>query len=209
MVRELVRRHLRFFVVVALAALMLRLLFVFRFPALTADTFVYGDIAKNWLQHGIYGLSGSNGITPTYIRLPGYPAFLAAVFAVFGMEHYRAAIVLQVFVDIATCFLTADVARRLVSPRAARAAFLLSALCPFLANYAAAALTETWEIFFTVVALDLALIGLSQLGKWRMRPWIGCGLAAGAAILLRPDGGLLLVAIEICLLAVVVSRRLR
>lgn len=204
--REIVRQHLRFFTIATFAALALRLLFVFRFPALTADTFVYGDIAKNWLQHGIYGLSGSNGITPTYIRLPGYPAFLAGVFAVFGMEHYRAVIVLQVFVDSTTCFLIADLARRAVSPRAAKAAFLLSALCPFLANYAAAALTETWEIFFTVVALDLALIGFSQR-NWRTHPWIGCGLAIGAAILLRPDGGLLLVAVEVFLLAVMVRRR--
>jgi len=208
-VRELVRQHFRFFVVATLAALVLRLLFVFRFPALTTDTFVYGDIAKNWLQHGIYGLSGSNGITPTYIRLPGYPAFLAGVFAVFGMEHYRAAMVLQVFVDIATCFLTADIARRVVSPRAAKAAFLLTALCPFLANYAAAVLTESWEIFFTVAALDMALLGLGQLGNLRMGPWIGCGLATGVAILLRPDGGLLLVAIEIFLPAVAVRRRRR
>jgi 4-amino-4-deoxy-L-arabinose transferase-like glycosyltransferase len=207
MVRELVRHNLRFFVVASLAALALRLLFLFRFPALTADTFVYGDIAKNWLQHGIYGLSGSNGITPTYIRLPGYPAFLAAVFAVFGMEHYRAALVLQVLVDVATCFLVADIARRVVSPRAAKAAFLLSALCPFLANYAAAALTETWEIFFTVVALDLALLGLGQLDDRRMRAWNGCGLAIAAAILLRPDGGLLLAATELFLLVQIFRRR--
>jgi 4-amino-4-deoxy-L-arabinose transferase-like glycosyltransferase len=207
MVREIVRQHLRFFALATLAALALRLLFVFRFTALTADSFVYGDIAKNWLQHGIYGLSGSGGITPTCIRLPGYPAFLAGVFAVFGMEHYRAAIGLQVLVDVATCFLTADIARRAVSPRAAKAAFLLSALCPFLANYAAAALTETWEIFFTVVALDLALLGLSAPGNLRAGPWIGCGLAIGAAILLRPDGGLLLVAVETFLLAAFVRRQ--
>ncbi|MGA8150595.1 MAG: glycosyltransferase family 39 protein [Terriglobales bacterium] len=200
------RQHLRFFVVATLAAFALRLIFFFRFPALTADTYVYGDIAKNWLQHGIYGLSGSNGITPTCIRLPGYPAFLAGVFAVFGMEHYRAALVLQVFVDIVTCFLIADVARRAVSPGAAKVAFLLSALCPFLANYAAAALTETWEIFFTAAALDLALLGLSQPGNGSMRPWIGCGLATGAAILLRPDGGLLLIAVGIFLLVEVVRR---
>jgi len=114
-----------------------------------------------------------------------------------------------VFVDIATCFLTTDIARRTVSPRAAKAAFLLCALCPFLANYAAAALTETWEIFFTVIALDLALLGLSQSGNWTMRPWIGCGLATGAAMLLRPDGGLLLAALEIFLLADVVRRRMK
>ncbi len=198
-VRQLVRQHLRFFLWITLAAVALRLFFLFRFPAVTTDSFVYGDIAKNWLQHGIYGLSGTIEVSPTYIRLPGYPAFLAAVFAVFGMEHYRAVLVLQMFVDVATCFLIADMARRMVSSKAARAAFLLAAVCPFLASYAAAALTETLEIFYTALALDFAIAGLQTLEEQRLRPWLGCGLAIGAAILLRPDGGLILAAIELYL----------
>ena len=195
--RELVRQHYRFFLAATLAALALRFFFVFCFPAVVSDSLVYGDIAKNWLQHGIYGITGIGDVTPTYIRLPGYPAFLALVFTIFGMEHYRAALVVQVFVDIGTCFLVADIARRSISARAAKAAFLLAALCPFLASYAAAALTETWEIFFTVLALDLALMGLASMKAAQL--WLGCGLAIGAAILLRPDGGLLLAAIGIYL----------
>lgn len=201
--RELVRQHFRFFVAATLAALALRLFFVLRFPAVVSDSLVYGDIAKNWLQHGIFGISGINDVTPTYIRLPGYPAFLALVFAIFGMENYRAALMVQLFVDIGTCFLIADVARRLMSSRAARAAFILAALCPFLATYAAAALTETWEIFLTALALDLALAGLASKGQ--MRLWLGSGLAIGGAILLRPDGGLLLAAIEFYLLILLVA----
>src|SRR3984893_9613528 len=197
-VRQLVRQHLRFFLIATLAGLGLRLLFIFRFPGITTDSFIYGDIAKNWLQHGTYGLSGPDEISPTYIRLPGYPAFLASVFAIFGMEHYRAALVVQMFVDIGTCFLIADMAQRLISPRAAKGAFLLAALCPFLASYAATALTETLEIFFTALALDLALAGLMTPKGFRL--WLGCGLALGAAILLRPDGGLLLISIELYLL---------
>ena len=193
--RQLLRQHLRFFLLATLAGAALRLLFILRFPGVTSDSFVYGDIAKNWLQHGIYGLSGLGDISPTYIRLPGYPAFLAAVFAIFGMEHYRAVLVLQLFVDIGTCFLIADLARRLISPGAVRIAFLLAALCPFLANYVANALTETLEVFSTVLALDFAIVGLNARHEWSMRPWLGCGLAIGAAILLRPDGALLLFAI--------------
>jgi len=205
-VRELLRQHLRFFLLATLAGVALRLLFILRFPGVTTDSFVYGDIAKSWLQHGIYGLSGGDGISPTYIRLPGYPAFLAAVFAIFGMEHYRAVLVLQMFVDLGTCFLVADLARRLISLRAARFAFLLAALCPFLANYVANALTETLEVFFTVLALDFAIVGLDALHDSSMRPWLGCGLAVGAAMLLRPDGGLLLLALEACLFALLVRR---
>lgn len=206
--RQLVRQHFRFFLIATSAAIGLRLLFLFRFPAITNDSFVYGDIAKNWLQHGIYGLSGIDEISPTYIRLPGYPAFLAAVFAIFGMEHYRAVLALQVLVDLGTCFLIADMALRVVSPRAAKAAFLVAGLCPFLASYAAAALTETLEIFFTVLALDCAIAVLEPIKEpikaQRLGPWLGCGLAIGAAILLRPDGGLLLVAIELYLAALLV-----
>jgi 4-amino-4-deoxy-L-arabinose transferase-like glycosyltransferase len=197
-VRELVRQHFRFFLLATLAAVGLRLLFILRFPGVTTDSFVYGDIARNWLQHGIYGLSGINEISPTYIRLPGYPAFLAVVFTIFGMEHYRTVLVVQIFVDIGTCFLIADLARRLLSTRAARAAFLLAALCPFLANYVANALTETWEVFFTVAALDFAVVGLDSGAA--LRPWAGCGLAIGAAMLLRPDGALLLISISAYLL---------
>jgi hypothetical protein len=194
-VRELVRSNPRFFLVAAMAAMALRWFFVFRFPAVTSDSFVYGDIAKNWLEHGIYGLSGTVEISPTYIRLPGYPAFLAWVFAIFGMEHYRAVLVVQMFADIGSCFIIADMTRRAVSAPAAKAAFVLAALCPFLASYAAAALTETLEILFTALALNFAMMGIESLGQGRMRPWLGCGVATGAAILLRPDGGLLLFAI--------------
>jgi hypothetical protein len=47
----------------------------------------------------------------------------------------------------------------------------------------------------------LAVIGLGTLEDSSLRPWIGCGLAVGTAILLRPDGALLLFAIEAYLFA--------
>jgi 4-amino-4-deoxy-L-arabinose transferase-like glycosyltransferase len=162
-VRELLRRSPRIFGITATAALALRLLFVFAYPHVTDDSRIYADIAKNWLTHGIYGITDSGKIVPTYIRLPGYPAFLAATFALFGLDNFRAVLLLQVLVDLASCFVVADLARRILGNRAARAAFLLTVLCPFLANYAAAALTETLEIFFTALALDFAVVGVTAL----------------------------------------------
>ena len=199
-VRELpesLRRQARFFLWASLVGLALRLFLVFRFPAIVNDSRLYADIADNWLRHGIYGITNCGIIMPTLSRLPGYPAFLAAIFTIFGADNFRAVLLVQVLFDLATCFLVADMARRLFSERAAKAAFLLAALCPFLANYAAAALTETLEIFFTALALDLAFCGL-KIGesnpstRFSWKPFLGCGLAIGAAILLRPDGGMLL-----------------
>ncbi|HUO24849.1 MAG TPA: glycosyltransferase family 39 protein [Candidatus Aquilonibacter sp.] len=192
---ELVQKHPRFFLWATLVALALRLLFVFRFPAIVDDSRLYADIANNWLHHEVYGITNSGRIMPTLSRLPGYPAFLAAIFAVFGTNNFRAVLLIQVLLDLMTCLLVADTARRLFSDRAARAAFLLAGLCPFLANYAGAALTETLEIFFTALALDAAICGLQALHQRTgapMRPWFTCGLAIGASILLRPDGGILL-----------------
>ena len=70
---------------------------------------------QNWLQHGVYGITNSGVITPTLARLPGYPAFLAVIFALFGVGNFRAVLLVQVLFDLATCFLIADLARRLFS----------------------------------------------------------------------------------------------
>ncbi len=150
--RGLLLKRARFFLGASLAALSLRVLLVWRFPAVVDDSRLYADIARNWLQHGVYGITNSGVIVPTLSRLPGYPAFLAAIFTIFGADNFRAVLLLQVLFDLATCFLIADMARRLFSEREAKAAFLLAAICPFLANYSAAALTETLEIFFTVLS---------------------------------------------------------
>jgi 4-amino-4-deoxy-L-arabinose transferase-like glycosyltransferase len=203
---EILRKHSRFFVLAALGGLALRLFFLLFFPAITADSFVYGDIAKNWLEHGVYGQTEMGQIVATDIRLPGYPAFLAVIFAIFGMEHYRTALVFQILIDLGTCFVVADLALRLFSARAAKVAFALTALCPFLANYAAAALTETLEIFFTALALDFAVAGM-QGSQRTGRLWLGCGLSIGACMLIRPDGGLVLVAVLIWILWTVFRRR--
>jgi 4-amino-4-deoxy-L-arabinose transferase-like glycosyltransferase len=226
-VRELLRRNARFFFWTSLAALGLRLFFVFRFPAVVDDSRLYANIANNWLHYGIYGVTDSSQVVPTLSRLPGYPAFLAAVFAIFGVDNFRPVLLIQVLFDLGTCFLLADIARRLLSDRAAKAAFTLAALCPFLANYAAAALTETLEIFFTALALDLAVKGTQtwnlSAGTTTRQPstlelkadsvvgssilvWLGCGLSIGAAILLRPDGGIVLAVVEGYLLLLLIRR---
>jgi len=205
-VLNLVREHRRFFLGFALAGLALRLFFFFYFPEITDDSRVYADVAANWLQHGIYGQTQSGHpelpIVPIDARLPGYPAFLAAIFWLFGPGNFKAVMLAQILIDLGTCLLVADLTRRMVSERAARIAFVLAALCPFLANYAAAELTETLEIFFTALALDCAVAALDNMPEIRARKlWVGTGAAIAACILLRPDGGILLAAVALYLAA--------
>jgi 4-amino-4-deoxy-L-arabinose transferase-like glycosyltransferase len=197
-VLQLLRKDARFFSAAFLLALALRLTFVLHFPAVVDDSRLYADIAMNWLQYGVYGITNSGHVMPTLSRLPGYPAFLAAIFALFGWSNFRAVLLIQVAFDLGTCLIVANLARRIFSDRAAKAAFMLVGLCPFLANYSAAALTETLEIFFTAFALDFAVRGaitLQDENRSSTAIWIATGLPMGACLLLRPDGGILLAAV--------------
>jgi len=220
-VLNLIRERRSFFLGTTLAALALRLFFFVYFPAITDDSRVYADLATNWLQHGIYGQTQGDQqetkVVPKDTRLPGYPAFLAGIFWLFGPGNFKAVMLKQILVDLATCLILADLARRAVSERAARIAFALAALCPFLANYTAAELTETLSIFFTALALDCAVAALNRmdaagaaipaetgissassgqaLDQSSRKLWAATGAAIAACILLRPDGGILLAAV--------------
>src|SRR5947208_16111085 len=89
--RDVVRAHRTWFLCFAAAALALRFFFVLHFLMYTPDSLVYGDFAKNWIQHHIYGISSSDGTIPADFRLPGYPAYLVLSFLVAGIDHYGAA----------------------------------------------------------------------------------------------------------------------
>ncbi|HXE09651.1 MAG TPA: glycosyltransferase family 39 protein [Acidobacteriaceae bacterium] len=181
------------------AGLLLRVWFIRHYALVTGDSLLYGDIAKNWLTHGIYGFAdttaaGTEIVRPTLIRVPGYPMFLAACFRLFGMEHYGAVMYVQAVVDLLTCGLAALTAKGLFGRRAAIAVLWLAALCPFTANYTAAPLTETLTlnamaiVFYAFVRWQRAGCGI---GGWL---WVmGAGL--GWSILLRPEQGLLCVAV--------------
>jgi len=205
---ELVRRNWLFFLLVTITGLALRLFFVFRYPHLAGDTWVYGDIAKNWLDHGIFGLTDNGAVRPTLIRLPGYPGFLAAIFSLFGREHYTAVMIAQAFIDTNTCLVIAALALELTNARAAKAAYLLAILCPFTASYVAAPLSETLAIFCVPHALYYGVRGLKALEQDAPagRLWTIAGLWSAAGIFMRPDNGLILPALGLALLVILFSR---
>ncbi|MBV8116176.1 MAG: glycosyltransferase family 39 protein [Silvibacterium sp.] len=185
----------------------LRLWFIHAYPEVQGDPLIYGSIAKNWMLHGVYGKTTSGTLEPTLIRLPGYPLFLVACFAVFGMEHYHAVMFAQTGIDLGTCLLVAAFTRRIWSQRAAWIALWLAVLCPFTANYAAVPLTETLELFSIAVALYALARFLqtseSEPPRWR---WVVLqALAWSYAALLRPDGALL--AVTLCPAMVWYGRR--
>jgi hypothetical protein len=187
--------------------LALRLFFVLHFPSDAGDSRIYEELARNWRGHGVLGLLIAGHLTPVDLRVPGYPAFLAAVYAVFGQSR-PAVMVCQALLDLLTCFLAAALAGRLAPPasreRVSTAAIWLAALCPFTANYTAVILTETLTTFLTTLALLIfvcAADGRDVLGfhiaqrAFSLRLWFIGGLVVGIGTLVRPETPLLLFAV--------------
>jgi hypothetical protein len=201
------------------AGLCLRLFFVFKFPANSGDTVLYEQMATNWLKHHVYAMEVFGQITPVDLRMPGYPAFLAIVYAITGRTGPDARLwimIAQALVDLLSCVLIAMLAATLFlmvnernSPgRVFMAALWLAALCPFTANYAAVPLTEVFATFFTAAALLplCLLVGRTRNNgwmfikkEWRLANNYGyltalAALLAGVGTLFRPETPLLLVA---------------
>jgi hypothetical protein len=190
------RKH-RWTLLALLAGFGLRLYFVRKQAHVEGDSFIYGDLAVNMLKHHIYGVTEKLGPRSTLIRLPGYPLLMAVCFAMFGVEHYASVLYVQLVMDLATCWLVAALARRLMGERAGLCALWLAALCPFTANYVAAGLTETSAIFCAALAfyaLDKWSEQVREGRTWNV--WIyPLGFALAFAVLLRPDRLLLTFAV--------------
>jgi hypothetical protein len=219
--------------VAALAAgLCLRLFFTLKHPANSGDTVLYEQIAANWLHHHIYAMDVQGQLTPVDIRMPGYPAFLALIYALSGRlgEAARLWVMLaQVVVDLLTCLLIGGLAALLAliandgarPQRAFLTALWLAALCPFTANYVAVPLTEIFAMFFTTAALLplCVLVTRAQNLGWKPgeRHWIlgsddwyvaACAaLVVGLGTLFRPETPLLLLAAWLALGAILVRQR--
>lgn len=207
-------RKLRWhFLLAALAGLGLRLLFVWHFPSGSGDTPLYEELASNWLQHGTYGLWVNGRLAAVDLRVPGYPAYLALLYALTGKTGAAARLwvmLAQALADLATCFLAAGVAAALAPrgrrARVAAAALWLATLCPFVANYAAVPLTEVFATFFVTLALAAFALSLASpspmdaplQGRIAAAPperWACAGaFFTGVGALFRPETPLVLIA---------------
>jgi hypothetical protein len=204
------------------AGLCLRLYFVLKFPANSGDTVLYEQIAKNWLKHHVYAMTVGGQITPVDLRMPGYPAFLAIVYALTGRTGADARLwvmLAQIGVDLLSCLVIARLAALLVctsedsapSKRVYSVALWLAVLCPFTANYTAVPLTEVFATFWTALACCALLLALRRAQKpdfllksTHLPPRksveftaMGAGLTVGVGTLFRPETPVLLIAAAI------------
>ena len=199
-----------------LGGLILRLWMRHAFPPTDVDTQIYGDMAKNLLLHHQFATTLPGGVLhPTLLRLPGYPLFLAACYALFGVANDTAVLAVQITLELFACLLLADFVRRTVSLRAAWNTLWIATLCPFTAIYTVSGLAES----VTISAIMLALWALQRHldhanqaaqaehapqaeqaspAQSKPRPWAWLLLFTAAitfAAFARPDGALVAIAL--------------
>jgi len=190
-----------------LLALGFRLFVALRLPNDTPDDGrVYAQIAINVLEQHVYSHDSAAPYGPSLIRLPGYPLFLAGVYAVFGHGNNKAVRVVQALIDTGTCALIALVAFQWVDDErwkrpAMIAALALAAVCPFTTIYIATILTEVPTNFLAVAMVLAATLAFKASSSRRAFAWwIVAGLLAGTSVLFRPDSGLFAAAIGVTII---------
>jgi 4-amino-4-deoxy-L-arabinose transferase-like glycosyltransferase len=165
------------------------------------DTGLYLELGSNLLHHGVYGMTNGSTVTPSLLRLPGYPLILAVTDQLFGgiWPHgwLNVLFLLQAAADVAGGLLLAAFARRFISGRAAEAALALTMLCPLTAAYAGIAMTECLSVFAVSLGIYAAGRAIAAARADGRDVWAIAlaGCAAGLATLLRPDGTLLVAAL--------------
>lgn len=123
-----------------------------------------------------------------------YPAYLAAVYGVFGYHPLAARLIQALVAGLLTCWLVNRLGRRVGGDRVGLVAAAIAALYGYFIYYGAALMTESFHIVLVLLALDLAMqledhaeaVAAGQLsvggdlGRWAL-----LGLALGLAILQR------------------------
>ncbi len=126
--------------------------------------------------------------TTPYGRPPGYPFFLAGVYALFGVNDWAPRAV-QTVIGLVNVLLLFSLARILFGPLAALLSALLMALCWAFPYYEA-------QLTYPSVVVLLLLLSMRLVAAWARRPRVTLALALGVLLglfgLFRPNGLLFL-----------------
>lgn len=147
----------------------------------------------------------SDPFIPEVLRTPGYPAFVAVIYRLFGERTMPVAIA-QAFVFALICLLVYAIANRVAGPRVATVAAFMTALFPPLPYYGALVLTEVWTTFVLAAAFVACFRAVQQD---RFRDFVLAGLLFSATTLVRPAFVLLPFGLAIAMPILVPSERAR
>jgi Dolichyl-phosphate-mannose-protein mannosyltransferase len=206
------KKHVAIAILLTIAGLGFRLFVALHLPTDEPDDGrLYARIALNVLEHRTYSIETEEPYSPTLIRVPGYPLFLAGLYEVFGRDNNRAVRIVQAVLDTITCWLIAllalawapagwrlDKRRRLLL-----IAVAMAICCPFPAIYVATILTETCTTLLATLCALAATLAMNAKSRAKSAGWwILAGFSGGLATMFRPDSGLFVAAVGCTLVLV-------
>ncbi|MDZ7411942.1 MAG: glycosyltransferase family 39 protein [candidate division KSB1 bacterium] len=145
------------------------------YPLDPGDQMAYDRIAREWIAGGTF-MPGSS------YRPPGYPAFVALVYWVFG-PHRVVVELVQAFLGAITALLTAKLAAGLFQRRVGSFAGWIVAVLPVLIHFTGQLMAET---LFTALLMALLLVQ-ARGAESRGPSMLVTGLLTAVGALLRPN----------------------
>lgn len=140
-----------------------------------------GEVLATTGQFTRYADTGT--FVPEVIRTPGYPAFVAAIYLLFGVGNNLAVAVAQAFVFAAISLMVFYLARRAAGDRSAVVAGAMTALYPPLPYFGSLIVTELWTAFMATAAILICLRAAQQV---RRRDYVLAGALFTATTMVRP-----------------------
>lgn len=125
----------------------------------------------------------TDAFVPEVIRTPGYPAFVALVYLVFGVGNDLAVAMAQAFVFAAICIMVYALARKVAGDRGAIVAATMTALYSPLPYFGSLIVTELWTAFVATAAL---IVCLRAAQHGRIRDFALAGALFTATTMVRP-----------------------
>lgn len=168
------------------------------------DTKAYHDTAVAVHRIGVFSMTAADPTDPQTYRTPGYPAFLAAIYSIFG-EQWSAAVMVQIIISLLTIYISYLIVRKLWGDRVALLTALIIALETATLTYTLKIMTETLFTFFVIF---LIFAGIKAIENRRQFIWsLLCGISLAAATSVRPISYFLLIPLALFFLIVSISRK--
>ncbi len=166
---------------IVLAALIVRALVAWIHPFLLPDSFDYDTLARRIMLGKSYQVTGMLAK-----RMPGYPLFIAGVYAIFGISHL-ALLLVQAFCGALLSWVVYLIGRR-ISPAVGLVAAALTAADPLLICFAAALLSEIpFTLVFMISLLLLVEILESRHADGNLWRWALFGLCFLIGVYIRAE----------------------
>ena len=179
-----------FFFLPSLLVILIDLASLFNYEPVQFDSYEYLSVANNILNNGAYSVSQINskdfpqflGESPTRMRQPLYPVFLALLFFFFGNSIISVQLV-QLILSILTLFLIIDIGKRIFGSDYSQINNIILSLYFPLWMLSANILTETVFILLTIISFRYYIISKE---KKQSKFILLSGILLGLSFLTRP-----------------------